>query len=316
MQQEFVLGDRVRMNVGGPVMTVDGTTSEGKIICAWFEGDRPRNRDCWPSQLILMGNESDDVADGEVDAFGLRVRKAFDRELTRSVTALDYQKEPLALVMIDLDKFKLVNDRHGHPAGDEVLRTVGELVTSVTGVKGKCYRYGGEELVILLPNYDSNEAAALAERIRKLIESTSIGEKNLSVTASFGVAHIPDHAATAESLLSAADSALYRAKESGRNVVLVSGESTESPSTPRLPVRKLPSGNSVSDKEVEAIRTEYFRNGSAKCPRDGSVLRIQEFASDETVAPTLVISCPFCGLHERHEGLVSRSVAVGESFAN
>jgi diguanylate cyclase (GGDEF)-like protein len=72
--------------------------------------------------------------------------------------------------MIDLDHFKAVNDKYGHPIGDEVLQSVAKLVEKCTKKKGMCYRYGGEEFTVLLPNYTKDEAVALAERLRREIE--------------------------------------------------------------------------------------------------------------------------------------------------
>jgi diguanylate cyclase (GGDEF)-like protein len=101
---------------------------------------------------------------------------------------------------------------------------VSEMVVKRLAHKGKAYRYGGEEISLLLPSYSAEEAAGLAERIRKDIAREPLSSKSLEVTASFGVASVPDHGTSASELLENADKALYGAKENGRNRVRIYGE--------------------------------------------------------------------------------------------
>ena len=154
----------------------------------------------------------------------------------------------MTLVIADIDKFKSINDTYGHPFCDEVLQSVAKIVKQTVGVKGSCYRYGGEEISILLPNYTADEAAALAERIRILIESSPIGGKQLRVTASFGVAESPTHTQTSTTLLEMADSAMYEAKNLGHNLVRITGETKPVASMPRVTARKQPDPNSLTEK--------------------------------------------------------------------
>ena len=230
-------------------------------------------------------------------------RGAFDQNLAESITSSEQIAEPLTLVMADIDKFKYVNDTHGHPCGDEVLQNVAKIVKQTVGVKGTCYRYGGEEVSILLPNYTAEETSSLAERIRIAIASAPIGSKQLRVTVSFGIAEVPTHARTAIDLLKAADAALYEAKNLGRNLVRISGEPKPDASAVRVALRKQPDPNVLSEKEAEKIRLHYFTYHHAFCPRDGSQLRIVESHPADQQTPTLVISCPLCGLDERLHGL-------------
>jgi diguanylate cyclase len=238
-----------------------------------------------------------------MDELGLYRRLAFDRDLTERTAASAQQGEPLALVIIDLDKFKSINDLHGHPAGDEVLQLVARTIKQTVGIKGTSYRYGGDELSVLLPNYTADEAAARAERIRRLIETSLIGSKELRVTASFGIAEVPTHAKTSVELLKMADSALYEAKDLGRNLVRISGEPRPVAPKPRVTTRRAPDPSGITQDEAEKIRAEYFRYHHAYCPRDGSSLRFEELQSDEQRTPDLIISCPLCGLSERLAGL-------------
>jgi diguanylate cyclase (GGDEF)-like protein len=293
----FTVGDHVRMTVGGPVMTVDGTRADGKIICAWFEGERPRSRECWPSQLIYADSVNKSATDD--DELGLLRKAAFNRDIAVDVVDVARTHDPLALIMVDLDKFKSINDTYGHSIGDEVLQSVAESIKKATGIKGRSYRYGGEELAILLPNCVADEAAALAERIRKDVEASVITDRSIKVTASFGVADIPGHAATVAELIAAADAALYQAKSLGRNLVRVSGDNAlDTSNLPAVRIKQ-PTGNSLTEKQLQEIRSYYFRFGHARCPRDESVLRVQELQSDEKVIPELIVACPLCGLNER-----------------
>jgi len=169
------------------------------------------------------GSSDTPAADELDDRLALARRGAFDRDLLETVERSRREKEPLALVMMDIDHFKKINDSHGHPVGDEVLVEVANLVVGRAAHKGRAYRYGGEEVALLLPAYSAEEASGLAERIRKDLEARAFSSKNLRVTASFGVASIPDQASDAKALLESADSALYQAKQGGRNRVRMAG---------------------------------------------------------------------------------------------
>lgn len=129
-----------------------------------------------------------------------------------------------SLVLLDLDHFKEVNDGYGHPAGDDVLRQVAQVLAAGVREMDTLARMGGEEFTILLPDTPANEAAEVAERLRDAIEKHpfSAGGVQLKLTASFGVSALPLGAADAFSAAyRAADRALYRAKEGGRNQVCV-----------------------------------------------------------------------------------------------
>ncbi len=158
------------------------------------------------------------------DRLPLYRRKFFDAELESSVKEALNNGFPLALVMVDVDKFSEVNNTHGHPTGDEVLLAISATIANRVRGKGKAYRYGGEEIAIILPNYLRIEAAALAESIRMELEQTQISEKKLNVTASFGVATAPKDARGGKELLELADAALRSAKNLGRNLVRVVGD--------------------------------------------------------------------------------------------
>lgn len=163
---------------------------------------------------------------GEMDAVtGIPPRKALDLNLPFLLRALGSLDLPLSAVMIDIDHFKSFNDKWGHETGDRVLRHVSSLIRRSVKFRGEAYRYGGEEITVLLPNADLSEAVETAERIRKLIYDSPLkkeskdgkGEIPLSVSVSLGVSSFP--MVDGSSLLVAADQALYEAKKNGRNRV-------------------------------------------------------------------------------------------------
>lgn len=157
-------------------------------------------------------------------------RGQFDRILASEVAVCSREKRPLALVMIDLDHFKAINDDHGHAFGDSVLRRVSlTLGEAVRGGDFAC-RYGGEELALVLPDTTAESAAMVCERIREALAAVEFrsvhGSDRVEVTASFGVAdlaHVESEAvsASANAMVEAADQALYLAKRSGRDRVVV-----------------------------------------------------------------------------------------------
>jgi len=157
------------------------------------------------------------------DRLPLQRRGAFDRDLTALVSEARRDGTAVSLVMIDVDHFKKVNDEHGHPVGDEVLLELARRVAARVAHKGRAYRYGGEELALLLPGYSADEAAGLAERLRKDVAAAAMSRKAVAVTASFGVACVPEHAADPSAVLAGADAALYAAKRDGRDCVRVAG---------------------------------------------------------------------------------------------
>jgi diguanylate cyclase (GGDEF)-like protein len=156
---------------------------------------------------------------------GLANRRAFDRGIEREWQRLSETRQPLALMMVDIDPFKLFNDRYGHVAGDTCLRAVGETLSLVTMHEAVLVgRYGGEEFALLLPGLTIEQAAALADEARKAIEDLSINHSEAPcghVTISVGVeSMIPERYRSPADLIEAADNGLYDAKRRGRNRVV------------------------------------------------------------------------------------------------
>ncbi len=146
-----------------------------------------------------------------------RLELDLDLEIARS---LRYNR-PIACIMLDVDHFKMVNDVHGHQAGDEILSEFGDAFSGSLRETDTAYRYGGEEFCVLLRETDAAAAAVVAERLREEIATRFAGNRgSATVTASLGVAAIPSDAIDAKTLVAAADRALYAAKAAGRNCVV------------------------------------------------------------------------------------------------
>ena len=153
----------------------------------------------------------------EDELTGLANHRRFQETLGKAVAHAQREGESLSLVLIDVDDFKRVNDSHGHQAGDAVLRTLGTILRERTRAADTPARYGGEELAVILPATDATGACTSAEELRVAIAAAEID--GLSVTASFGVAELGPDVQDGESLVAAADAALYVAKRSGKNRV-------------------------------------------------------------------------------------------------
>jgi len=152
---------------------------------------------------------------------GINNHRYFQDTLSREIKRAERTPTPFSLLMMDIDYFKRFNDTYGHQAGDEVLKGVAGLLKDQARDIDYVARYGGEEFVLLLLNCEAKAANRTADRIRKLCAKRKfdLGKQIVSVTLSIGVANYPAHATQAAKLISAADKALYRAKDSGRNQV-------------------------------------------------------------------------------------------------
>lgn len=154
---------------------------------------------------------------------GLPNRRAFEEEFARMIAETDRYGGEAALVIVDVDHFKQVNDTYGHDAGDQVLKAIGATLTALARSTDKVARLGGEELALLLPQTDRQGALEVAERCRREIEALSVRTNvgNVRVTASFGVAMYQERSGAAGALFDRADQALYSAKHGGRNRVVL-----------------------------------------------------------------------------------------------
>jgi diguanylate cyclase (GGDEF)-like protein len=232
---------------GGEQLIVRPIRSLARTVARFGRGDLHvrANQERWLAEFVPLATAFDDMAlklatreeelrianqhleelaslDGLT---GLANRRGFDRELESAWQSGFESGSPVALMMIDIDHFKLYNDRYGHVSGDTCLRAVGETLSLVTLEEAVLVaRYGGEEFALLLPGLDLNRAAALAEEARKSIEDLLITHAEAPrglVTISVGVnSLVPREGQPAADLVETADSALYAAKRRGRNTVV------------------------------------------------------------------------------------------------
>ena len=147
-------------------------------------------------------------------------RRSFEMQLDKELLMAKRSQQPLSVVMLDLDRFKQLNDSVGHDAGDMALRKLAECFRQELRGVDSAARLGGDEFVVILPQADAEGARIVAERLRSRIAKTEIpGYGNLS--ASIGIAAFPAHATARADLMLLADGALYSAKRAGRNRVCV-----------------------------------------------------------------------------------------------
>ena len=158
-------------------------------------------------------------------------RRSFDQRIDLDLQHAQSSRGECSLLLLDLDRFKLVNDTYGHQTGDEVLRvTAGIIRDEVSRIRSTdrslTARYGGEEIAVLLPGIGTAGAMRIAESIRNAVEASPVrcGGHSVRVTLSAGIATCPNHASTAQELIAVADAALYQAKQSGRNRVCLAAE--------------------------------------------------------------------------------------------
>jgi diguanylate cyclase (GGDEF)-like protein len=155
---------------------------------------------------------------------GLLLRRPFVERLTGELARAARTREPLSLLMMDVDHFKAYNDQFGHTAGDVVLKGVSDALREAVPPEGVVARYGGEEFAALLPMTPNRQAASVAETIRRQIEQRfqSRPRHATSVTISIGISTYPEDAQEDAECLRVADQRLYQAKRSGRNRVCAS----------------------------------------------------------------------------------------------
>jgi len=155
---------------------------------------------------------------------GLHNRHYLSDTLKGKISKAIHANIPLSLMIIDIDHFKRINDTHGHLVGDIVLSSVAKVLLDQARADDIAARFGGEEFVLVLDRCELHDACIKAEKIRKIIEN--LHPEGIGVSASFGVVQLSHHINRSSKLLNHADKALYKAKESGRNKVVVCREKT------------------------------------------------------------------------------------------
>jgi diguanylate cyclase (GGDEF)-like protein len=152
---------------------------------------------------------------------GLWNRRLFDLRAAEELRRAIRFQEPFAVLMVDIDNFKRVNDDHGHQAGDAVLIELAQRLTDATREVDVLTRYGGEEFALILPKTGVDGAMRLAEKVKEMVAAQPFraGDTVVPVTVSIGTASYPDHGLSVVDIIAASDAALYRAKAGGRNRV-------------------------------------------------------------------------------------------------
>jgi two-component system, cell cycle response regulator len=212
--------------------STNGTLLNGKKIvgAARLEpGDRIYLGACvvkftWSDELEVGYHAQMDALVGTDDLTGLIAKRRFDAAFVRAVEDARLTKSQLAVMMLDLDGLKRINDTHGHPVGAYTIAEVGGIIGRVISQHsmGAACRFGGDEFAAFLPGAGKRDGKSVAESIRALVAAHpfSLGGVVVKPTISIGVSAHPEDGATAEVLLRRADEALYRAKKSGRDRVL------------------------------------------------------------------------------------------------
>ena len=204
-----------------------------------------------PLRIVTLVEESQRLAQYD-PLTGIMNRRAFATQFSEDLCS-DGEYEPLALILLDIDHFKSINDAHGHMAGDEVLRALGKLLAKASPPKAKVARWGGEEFVVAFRIAAIADAVVVAEQVRSAIEHCVVNTENgvnIPVSASLGVA-LCTKSETMESLVERADKAMYAAKLNGRNRVESASDST----------RTLPRRSRVPDGVVPPAESSGYSRG-------------------------------------------------------
>jgi diguanylate cyclase (GGDEF)-like protein/PAS domain S-box-containing protein len=221
-------------------LTMDGRT----IICDWFAAP------IYDANRVMVGMAAiiNDITErthsdkstqyqASHDALtGLPNRRMMQERLAQSIAQAKRAQRHVAVLYLDLDRFKLINDTLGHEAGDSVLRTVAQRLSLSVREEDTVSREGGDEFIVTLPNLiDVEHARVVAEKILKALSAPfEIGEHRFNISASIGVSFFPDNAEDATTLMRHADTAMYKAKEAGRNTLRFFSEDLEKMLSHRL----------------------------------------------------------------------------------
>ena len=246
--------------------------------------DRLREIDLLQEQLREQANHD--------PLTGLYNRRYLDNTLERELARCKREGLPLALIMIDIDHFKRVNDTYGHQAGDGVLKALGAMLATLARAEDVACRYGGEEFLLLLPKMPLDAARERAEKLRTSFAAVTVpfGEFRLKTSLSIGIAVYPGHGKSADALVQCADRAMYRAKHEGRNRVAVepSDEEMQSAAANNVLIKlvwreQFDSGNHVIDGQHRALfgaANELLSALLAGCPKNQAAQMIDALMCD------------------------------------
>jgi diguanylate cyclase (GGDEF)-like protein len=183
------------------------------------------------NEMLRERNEELERLSASDSLTGLSNRRVLTQRLAEELLRSQRQNHSFTVLMLDVDHFKKYNDAHGHPAGDEVLKRVANILRTSTRAGDCTARYGGEEFAVLLSGKGAEAAMQLAERIRERVAEEEFPAGRITISA--GIAEFPHHGHTAEAVISSADEALYEAKREGRNRVACARSKQKQPSPKR-----------------------------------------------------------------------------------
>lgn len=179
---------------------------------------------------------------------GVYTRKYFDTIMEQVIEKANYESFDFSIVMVDIDKFKVVNDTFGHRKGDKILSQVGKIIKDNVKSGDIVGRYGGEEFIIILLNSDEKEAKYIGEKIRKEVKGSQLIDENHPLTISLGISVFRKHSNDKEDLIEKADQALYHSKETGRDRTVIWSKDIGKTNKRLDKLAGIVSGNAVQDQ--------------------------------------------------------------------
>lgn len=205
---------------------------------------------------------------------GVFTRKYFDGTFKEFITMAIRDGREFSVIMIDLDKFKNINDTFGHRKGDLVLEKVSNIISESVRRTDIIGRYGGEEFIIILPNTAKKDGEAVAEKIRMAVEKSNLINEDYPITISLGISSFPEHGQTIDELIEKADQALYVAKESGRNKSIVWSNDIGGSKRRLDKLAGIISGNTVNDQRIGLVMVEIIELVKDKMAKEDKIFRI------------------------------------------
>jgi len=239
---------------------------------------------------------------------GLHTRRFFEAQLPLEMARARRSAGSVAVLIVDVDHFKSINDRYGHPAGDGVLVEIAARLRSTVRGGEVLVRYGGEEFALIVPNAELDSLAVLADRLREQVASAPIvvtQQRWVAVTVSIGTARYPTHGTSPAELVAIADRALYSAKAAGRDRVVVASDSN--PEVPEEQERPEPHGTDYLHLVADAVDDLLDDHGHSRAVARWARMLAHEFGYDSD----LVRRTELAGrLHDVGKILLPRSVLV------
>ena len=218
---------------------------------------------------------------------GLYNRRLFSETIEKELNRARRYGQPLGLVILDLHRFKEVNDRHGHPRGDEVLRAAANTLTKALRTSDSAFRIGGDEFALLLPQTDAAQALALSRRVESVFaEAISHFQLTVSVSMDHGVATFPQDGDHADQLVRVADERLYHLKHANHRKTFEGGPRSEGPPAPAVSPESITNGEkqSAPPKPI-SIESKRAPEKNAAIPTPTSAAAIPELSVKEPLAP-------------------------------